>query len=113
MLTRSLFVASMCALALPACGGQTDLAANDSSISDDDAKFDRSSSGSSGYFVIRRDLKKCAAPACGGDYVKRVNFSDIKCHDGSSSSECYVAGVDYSKLGLTAGESATFSGKSI
>src|SRR5213592_3062168 len=115
MLTRSLFLASMFALALPACGGQTDLAADDSSLADDEAKFDRTSGGSTGYFVIRRDMKRCAAPACGGDYVKRVNYSDIKCQDGKSGTngECYVASVDYGKAGLTADESASFSGKSI
>ena len=112
MLTRSLFLASIFTFAIPACGGQTDLAADDSSLADDDSKFDKtSSSGSTGYFQMRPDLRRCAAPACGGTFVKRANFTTISCHDGSTSSECYVAGVDFSKLNLTESEQSSLAGK--
>ena len=46
MLTRPLYFASLLALALPACAGQTDAAFDDASI-DDDAKADRAGGGSS------------------------------------------------------------------
>jgi hypothetical protein len=113
MLTRSLFLASIFAFAIPACGGQTDqLGADDSSLADDDSKFDKtSSSGSTGYFQIRPDMRRCAAPMCGGNFVKRANFTTITCHDGSSNAECYVAGVDFSKLNLTDGEKSSLEGK--
>ncbi|MDB4964340.1 MAG: hypothetical protein JWN44_29 [Myxococcales bacterium] len=114
MLTRSLFLASMFAMTLPACAGQTELASDDASLSDDDAKADRAgSTGSTGYFQMRRDFKRCAAPACGGSYVKRANFSDVKCHDGSSAAECYVADVDFSKLNLSADETSSLDQKQL
>src|SRR5690348_3010862 len=98
MLTRSMFLASLFALALPACGGHADQATDDSSLSDD-AKADRTGAGSS-YYVIRPDLRRCAAPGCGGSFVKRVNYTTTRCADGSSADECYVATVDYGKAQL-------------
>ena len=93
MLTRPLYFASLLALALPACAGQTDAAFDDASI-DDDAKADRAGGGSS-YYLVRSDAK-------GNSYVKRVNFSTTTCTDGRSASECCVAAVDYSTAKLEA-----------
>lgn len=52
------------------------------------------------YRVTRRDVRKCAAPACGGFYVQRVNQDTTTCADGSSQAECYVAAIDVSGLKL-------------
>lgn len=98
-MTRSLFLASFFALTMPACAGQIGAPAdNDASLADD-AKADRTGGGTS-YYVVRPDLRRCAAPACGGAFVRRVNFATTTCADGTSAAECYVAAADYSKAGL-------------
>jgi len=91
MSTRSLFFASLFAIALPACGGQAGSASNDASL-DDGAKADRAGGGSS-FFLIRSD-------ASGNQFVKRVNFSTTTCANGRSSAECAVAAVDYAPAQL-------------
>lgn len=111
MSTRSLFLVSLFAFVVPACAGQagTDSADDDASLSDD-AKADRTSGGSS-YFVIRPDFRKCAAPACGGQFVKRVNYSTTTCVDGKSAGECYVAAIDYSKTKLADSDMNALAGR--
>jgi hypothetical protein len=113
MSTRSLFFVSLFALSLPACGGQagSDSATDDASLSDD-AKADRAGGGSS-YFVIHADQRKCAAPACGGQLVKRVNYASTTCVDGKSAAECYVAAVDYSKATLDSNDTSALAGRPI
>src|SRR3954465_11590215 len=113
MSTRSLFLVSLFAFVVPACAGQagSDVADDDASLSDD-AKADRTSGGTS-YFVIRADFRKCASPMCGGQFGKRVNFPTTTCVDGSSSPECYVASVDYSKTKLTSDEISAFAGRPV
>ena len=83
MTTRSLFLASLLTLSLPACGGQTADATDDASLDDD--KADRTGSGSS-YYLIRPDLRRCASPMCGGSFVERVNFATTTCVDNRSQS---------------------------
>jgi hypothetical protein len=51
------------------------------------------------YFELRRDVRRCAAPLCGGFFVSRVNRLTTVCVDGSRSAECYVADLDLSALG--------------
>src|SRR4051812_43147888 len=112
MSTRSLFLVSMLTLTLPACGGQTDVPGTDDASLADDAKADRTS-GASSYYLIRPDLRRCAAPACGGAFVKRVNFPTTTCTDGSTAAECYVAAKDYSKAGLDDNDMSAVSGRPI
>jgi hypothetical protein len=59
------------------------------------------SAARSTYFVARPDQRKCMSPICGGVWVHRVNFASTTCADGSHAAECYVAGFDYAKAGLT------------
>lgn len=47
------------------------------------------------YFTVRRDLRKCASPMCGGYFVKRVNHSRTLCSNGRYEEECYVADIDW------------------
>ena len=101
MSTRPLYFASLLALALPACAGQTDAAIDDASI-DDDAKADRAGGGSS-YYLVRSDAK-------GNSYVKRVNFTTTTCSDGRSAGECNVAAVDYAPAKLDQNDMAAVSG---
>ena len=47
------------------------------------------------FFTIRRDLRRCASPRCGGFFVKRVNTRRTRCADGQQMTECYVAEIDW------------------
>ena len=53
-----------------------------------------------GYYIARRDFRKCIYPLCGGIFVKSVNERLTQCADGSLSSECYVASANWEKLGF-------------
>jgi hypothetical protein len=53
------------------------------------------------YVTLRRDLRRCASPLCGGFFVDAVNQDTLRCADGSRSAECYVADLDLSALGLS------------
>lgn len=53
-------------------------------------------------FSIKRDLKRCAAPRCGGFYVTPVNTDKkIVCADGKKARTCYVAEIHFQN-GLSA-----------
>ncbi len=47
-----------------------------------------------GYFSARRDVRRCAAPLCGGYFVASVNEVSTRCADGTFAAECYVATLD-------------------
>lgn len=49
----------------------------------------------SNFYTIRRDARRCAAPRCGGYFVKLVNQSRTRCANGSYMTECYVASIDW------------------
>ena len=56
------------------------------------------------YYTARPDLRRCAFPRCGGFFVKRVNHSQTRCHNGRLASECYVAEIDWNgqpEVGVT------------
>lgn len=44
------------------------------------------------YVVMRRDLRRCVSPMCGGYYVRDVNRVNLR--------EVYVSGLDFSQSGL-------------
>ncbi|MBM4360583.1 MAG: hypothetical protein FJ096_20950 [Deltaproteobacteria bacterium] len=69
-------------------------------------QFDATASGGS-VFTLRRDARKCAAPACGGYFVARPNRPTTTCADGKPRAECYVAAVDLAPSGLTATQQET------
>jgi hypothetical protein len=54
-----------------------------------------------GYVTLRRDVRRCAFPMCGGFWVSAAEATRLRCADGSSSTECYVAELDLTKLGVT------------
>lgn len=60
--------------------------------------------GRSEVFTARPDYRKCAAPACGGYFVKLVNKKLTQCADGSLQEECYVASIIYGDGPLAAGQ---------
>ena len=47
------------------------------------------------YFLVQRDVRRCASPLCGGYFVKRVNQTLTRCADRVSRSRCYVASIDW------------------
>ncbi len=67
---------------------------------DSDGKSDAPGSENYTYYTVRHDIRRCAFPMCGGFWVSRVNRENLKCHDGKTKSECYVAEIDWSALGL-------------
>jgi hypothetical protein len=52
-------------------------------------------SSSSTFFTLRPDLRRCAAPLCGGYYVRPVNNLLIRCA-GRLAAECHVHAIDWS-----------------
>jgi hypothetical protein len=47
------------------------------------------------YYTLRRDLRRCAFPLCGGYFVRRVNHPLTRCVSGKFMKECYVAEIDW------------------
>ena len=50
------------------------------------------------FYRVRRDLRRCVSPLCGGYFVTRVNTSSTRCADGRFRRECYVAAIDWNGL---------------
>lgn len=50
------------------------------------------------FYTIRRDLRRCASPMCGGYFIKLVNQPRMRCANGKSMSECYVASIDWNGM---------------
>jgi hypothetical protein len=65
-----------------------------------DGKGDAAAGGVYTYFAIKGDMRKCAAPLCGGDYLERLNRTTTVCHDGKSAARCYTPELDWSESGL-------------
>jgi hypothetical protein len=71
---------------------------------------DLSAISNNGFFAVtRQDLRRCAAPACGGFFVKKVNAVKTRCFDGSMATECYVSGFDFDSLKLLPQATADFA----
>ncbi len=58
-------------------------------------KGDPAAVDESGYYTVRRDLRRCASPMCGGYFVKLVNQAQTRCADGGDMTECYVSNIDW------------------
>ncbi|MEM9070919.1 MAG: DUF6748 domain-containing protein [Myxococcota bacterium] len=83
-------------------GGAED-AGEDAAVADagTDAMLDAAPLASATYFVTR-DFRRCPAPFCGGFWIEAVNLRSTPCSDSTSSADgCYVAGIDWSALGLS------------
>lgn len=50
------------------------------------------------FYTIRRDLRRCASPMCGGYFIKLVNQPRTRCANGRSMAECYVASIEWNGL---------------
>jgi hypothetical protein len=49
----------------------------------------------SAFYTFRRDVRRCAAPRCGGYFIKAVNQSRTRCANNRYQSECYVANIEW------------------
>jgi hypothetical protein len=47
------------------------------------------------FYSVRRDLRRCVSPLCGGYFARRVNLSSTRCANGRYMRECYVAEIDW------------------
>src|SRR5258705_1414233 len=47
------------------------------------------------YYTVRRDMRRCASPLCGGYFIRRVNQSVTRCVNKRYMPECYVASIDW------------------
>lgn len=65
------------------------------------------------YLRLRRDTRRCVSPLCGGYWASRVNQPTTRCADGAWQAECYVAGADFTALGLDATALDTFLGAAL
>src|SRR5687767_8831680 len=99
MPTRTLCFIGLLAL-VPACGSTEDLVEDRIEAALNDDPSDTSDSNFT-YYSVRPDLRRCAAPLCGGAWVRRVNQQQTRCADDRYESECYVADFDFSRLGLS------------
>ncbi|HEU4767395.1 MAG TPA: DUF6748 domain-containing protein, partial [Pyrinomonadaceae bacterium] len=50
------------------------------------------------FYTIRRDVRRCASPMCGGYFIKVLNQSRTRCANGRSMNECYVASIEWNGL---------------
>lgn len=83
--------------------------ANDSAAAESEDAL--SAGANAGYFIVtRRDTRKCAAPKCGGLFVKRVNQDLTRCADGSLQADCYVESIQLDGIGLSTREEDAFRG---
>jgi eight-cysteine-cluster-containing protein len=49
----------------------------------------------SSFYTIRRDVRRCASPMCGGYFIRLVNQSRMRCANGRFMRECYVATIEW------------------
>lgn len=55
------------------------------------------------FFRVEQDFRRCVSPLCGGYWLSKLNWSYMQCPDGEWAKRCYVADVDLSALGYSAG----------
>ncbi|MBA3499496.1 MAG: hypothetical protein M4D80_20160 [Myxococcota bacterium] len=72
----------------------------DDDVANADGKGDIAADGNYTYFAIRGDVRRCASPYCGGEFLTRLNRTNTVCHDGKPSSSCYTPELDFSESGL-------------
>lgn len=66
-----------------------------------DAEGDALSTGKPAYVTVQRDLRKCAAPACGGYFLSQPNHS---------AAPIYVQGLDFTQAALSSDDQAKVTG---
>lgn len=109
-LVTALLPLALLSFAFAGCAVQADEANDTDEVEVDSAEEAVTGAPSNfGYFqVTRRDFRKCAAPLCGGFFVKRVNDATTLCADGKKQAECYVSAIQLSGTGLSEREQQNF-----
>ncbi len=92
----ALFVAfsAVSLLAFNGCAADT---TNDEDGAVDEAEIVGAKQSNTGYYVVTRS-------GAGGVFVKRVNQAKTTCADGKQKAECFVTGITFGGMGLSAGE---------
>ncbi len=99
------FMPVVLSLAIAACGTTEPTTSNESGVegdaSSEPAVAEKSAElrtadtkPTSTYYAVRRDLRRCMSPMCGGYWVKAVNRAHTECADGRRAEECYVAEIN-------------------
>lgn len=68
-----------------------------------DGKADAAVDGAYTYFEVWTDMRKCAAPMCGGYFVARLNRAYTTCVDHQERAACYTPSLDWSESGVSEG----------
>src|SRR5882672_3810339 len=95
---RAALVAAAIAVLTWSSGASSSLIIGNSekaSIDNGGASESVSVDATSTFYSVRRDLRRCVSPLCGGYFVKRVNTSSTRCANGRFMNECYVAEIDW------------------
>ncbi len=71
---------------------------------DDSLSIFPAPSAENSYVRVKRDVRKCASPYCGGFFVSALNKRALRCIDGSLSESCYVAEIDWKKTSLSSSQ---------
>jgi hypothetical protein len=107
VMSRSLIIASLLSslTTLAACASSTTIAdelAGETSADDAVTAAGKADAvdGSYTYYAITRDMRRCAAPACGGYFLARVNRTTTTCADGASKASCYTPVLDWTETDL-------------
>lgn len=98
---KALVATSVLSVSACASTGVEDELAVESTDEAIDGKADAAVDGASTYFEVWADFRKCAAPMCGGFYLKRLNRSTTVCASGSAKASCYVPSLDWSESRLS------------
>lgn len=89
-------------LALSGCAAET---SQEDAAGVDEEGDELNAAPNTGFYVVtHRDARKCAAPMCGGYFVKQVNLAKTRCADGTKQDECYVSDITLGGTGLSARE---------
>jgi len=103
MKKKSFLFLGLVAVLSQACAVEDDMPTGDEldvDSADSGGKADGPGADNYTFYTARQDFRRCASPMCGGKWVSRVNRANLKCADGTTAKECYVAEIDWSSLGL-------------
>ncbi|HVH47821.1 MAG TPA: Kazal-type serine protease inhibitor family protein [Labilithrix sp.] len=89
------------------CAAQTETSDDEVEVEAAEEALTSSPTNANFFQVTRRDFRKCAAPLCGGFYVKLVNQPTTLCANGKREADCYVSAIDLKGVGLSDREEQT------
>lgn len=82
---------AICALASSACLSNAGADSSPGAVAVTSSALSTDTKPMHGYYSVRRDVRRCASPLCGGYFVSTLNQRETTCADGSQAAECYVA----------------------